>query len=506
MPHADSSYFAAGSSKDQVYEQVLEQAQGLLTGQRNWVCNCSVTSLLWHGYAALPEPSSAVNWAGFYIRDDLFPTTRSNSGGVSGENKKLLLGPFQGKPACQEIKFGRGVCGTAAFKKETVVVADVFEFPGHIACDADSRSEIVVPILFGGETVAIIDIDCAQPAGFDEVDRKHLEKLAALIAESCDWCHGTDSSSTHINNSFIDLCFEQPTTTTTSDSSDIPHRVPSSWSDPCQVVSTVESLEQLPGSFDFDFLFAPTTTTSSTSSHTASISPGQTDLPLDFSSHEFDHTLDLTPQHWFPDLGGVGEHTADMLHHTPGGGSSASALLSGHSASLDMVSLEMDRFAASTTSTHFDNSNHTTSPDSMTSLPYSRDRPLLAPKQTTTITTPPSSSLSASPSVSLIDTATTATNKSATTGKKRSRAESATVAVDSSNNSVEDSEEERAVEKRRRNTMAARRFRKRKLDHVSELESKLAKVTGERDELKLQIAKWEGEVMALRKLMERKDT
>jgi L-methionine (R)-S-oxide reductase len=115
--------------------------------------NCSnlanVASLLWHGYAALPEPSSAVNWAGFYVRDDLFPT-RSNSG-VSSENKKLLLGPFQGKPACQEIKFGRGVCGTAAFKKETVLVADVLAFPGHIACDADSRSEIVVPILFEGE-------------------------------------------------------------------------------------------------------------------------------------------------------------------------------------------------------------------------------------------------------------------------------------------------------------------------------------------------------------------
>jgi L-methionine (R)-S-oxide reductase len=116
--------------------------------------NCSnlanVASLLWHGYAALPEPSSAVNWAGFYVRDDLFPTRPKNSG-VSSENKKLLLGPFQGKPACQEIKFGRGVCGTAAGKKETVLVADVLAFPGHIACDADSRSEIVVPILFEGE-------------------------------------------------------------------------------------------------------------------------------------------------------------------------------------------------------------------------------------------------------------------------------------------------------------------------------------------------------------------
>lgn len=107
----------------------------------------NVASLLWHGYAALPEPSSAVNWAGFYVRDDLFP----RSSKVSSDNKKLLLGPFQGKPACQEIKFGRGVCGTAALKKETVLVADVHEFPGHIACDADSRSEIVVPILVEGE-------------------------------------------------------------------------------------------------------------------------------------------------------------------------------------------------------------------------------------------------------------------------------------------------------------------------------------------------------------------
>jgi hypothetical protein len=270
------------------------------------------------------------------------------------------------------------------------------------------------------------------------------------------------------------------------------------------VVSTVESLEQLPGTFDFDFLLAPTT--SSTSSHTAPTSPGQTDLPLDFSSHDFDHSLDLAPQHWLPeqiDLATVvvGENTEDMLQHPPPGGSSAASasLLSTHSASLDMVSLEMDRFAASTTSTLFDNSNTTTtSPVSMTSLPYSRDRPLLAPKQTTT----PPSSLSASPPVSLIDTAPTAKRAA---GKKRSRAESAT-GVDSSNNSVQDSEDERVVEKRRRNTMAARRFRKRKLDHVSDLESKLAKVTEERDELRLQIAKWEGEVMALRKLMERKET
>lgn len=129
----------------------------------------NVASLLWHAYACLPAPSSSVNWAGFYIRDDKFPVLASpvtsqplpgapSSGGViisttysSSENQILLLGPFHGKPACQEIRFGKGVCGTAAAKQETVIVPDVLTFPGHIACDAESRSEIVVPILVNGE-------------------------------------------------------------------------------------------------------------------------------------------------------------------------------------------------------------------------------------------------------------------------------------------------------------------------------------------------------------------
>ncbi|KAM5491071.1 putative L-methionine (R)-S-oxide reductase [Microsporum audouinii] len=106
---------------------------------------------------------------------------------VSRTKKKLLLGPFQGKPACQWINFGKGVCGTAAERRETVVVPDVLNWEGHIACDADSRSEIVVPILVNGETVAIIDIDCAEPSGFDEVDKNGLEVLAAVLAESCNW-------------------------------------------------------------------------------------------------------------------------------------------------------------------------------------------------------------------------------------------------------------------------------------------------------------------------------
>ncbi|KAL4778489.1 GAF domain nucleotide-binding protein [Aspergillus varians] len=192
MPHADSSYFGStNGSKADIYTQVLEQAKGLVTGQRNWVSNFSnVASLLWHAYAALPAPSSSVNWAGFYIRQDKFPSSHNESQTTTATpaiKKTLWLGPFQGRPACQAIRFGRGVCGAAAEKRETVIVPDVLEFPGHIACDASSRSEIVVPILADGETVAIIDIDCAEPSGFDDEDRKYLEELAALLSKSCDW-------------------------------------------------------------------------------------------------------------------------------------------------------------------------------------------------------------------------------------------------------------------------------------------------------------------------------
>lgn len=112
------------------------------------------------------------------------------------EKPQLILGPFQGKVACQTIAFGRGVCGTAASEARTQLVADVDAFPGHIACDADSRSEIVVPIVVGGsasdgngkgKVVAIIDVDCAVLNGFDEVDQLWLERIAELLAKSCDW-------------------------------------------------------------------------------------------------------------------------------------------------------------------------------------------------------------------------------------------------------------------------------------------------------------------------------
>ncbi|KAK2753478.1 hypothetical protein FQN54_007868 [Arachnomyces sp. PD_36] len=195
MPHADASYFAPGLSKAEVYEQVLDFSKALADGQRNWpgdpadtaspaatITNLANTSsLLWHAYAALPTPSSSVNWAGFYIRSDKFPSPHKNA------TTTLLLGPFHGKPACQLIAYGRGVCGTAASEKRTVMVGDVNSFPGHIACDGESKSEIVVPIVVGGETVAIIDIDCAEYNGFDDTDKNALEKLAVILGESCDW-------------------------------------------------------------------------------------------------------------------------------------------------------------------------------------------------------------------------------------------------------------------------------------------------------------------------------
>ncbi|EOA90310.1 uncharacterized protein SETTUDRAFT_158912 [Exserohilum turcica Et28A] len=175
--HADSSTFADGLSKTEVYGQVLEQAQALFDGQRNWVSILNFSnaaSLLWHAYHSLPSPSSAVNWAGFYFTDPSHPS-------------RLLLGPFQGQVACQVIAFGRGVCGTAAKEAKTQLIEDVDQFPGHIACDGASKSEIVVPIVKNGKVVAIIDIDCAELNGFTAQDKEALEELANMLAESCDF-------------------------------------------------------------------------------------------------------------------------------------------------------------------------------------------------------------------------------------------------------------------------------------------------------------------------------
>ncbi|OAP54605.1 hypothetical protein AYL99_11053 [Fonsecaea erecta] len=184
--HAEYSHFASATSKPEAYAQVVSALTALVDAQRNWVCNlANAASLLWHMYhEALAVPTgAAVNWAGFYVLD---PSTSTGGGGGGG----LILGPFMGKVACQTIALGKGVCGTAAAGGgQSLVVPDVEAFPGHIACDGETKSEIVVPIRAaeGGKVVGVIDIDCMQLNGFDDQDREGLENVAALLGSACDW-------------------------------------------------------------------------------------------------------------------------------------------------------------------------------------------------------------------------------------------------------------------------------------------------------------------------------
>jgi L-methionine (R)-S-oxide reductase len=152
-------------SKRELYAELLSQAQALLAGERDPVANAAnLASLIWH---TLPD----LNWAGFYFMR-------------AGE---LVLGPFQGKPACVRIAMGKGVCGTAAQQRATVIVRDVHQFPGHIACDSASNSEIVVPLLRQGEVLGVLDLDSPRVGRFGEEDRAGLEPLAALWVQGSDW-------------------------------------------------------------------------------------------------------------------------------------------------------------------------------------------------------------------------------------------------------------------------------------------------------------------------------
>ena len=146
--------------KPVLYAALADAAAAVTEGEADKVANmANVAALIWH---FLPD----LNWAGFYR--------------VLGE--ELVLGPFQGRPACIRIPFGSGVCGAAAAQGKTQLVADVHRFPGHIACDAASRSELVVPVLREGTLVAVIDLDSPLLARFDEADATGLERLAARIA------------------------------------------------------------------------------------------------------------------------------------------------------------------------------------------------------------------------------------------------------------------------------------------------------------------------------------
>lgn len=144
------------------YDELAQQAEGLLSGQRHRIANAANLSALI--YQALPD----INWAGFYFL----------------EGDELIVGPFQGKPACVRIPMGKGVCGTSAATRTTQRVEDVHAFEGHIACDPVSRSEIVVPLVLADQLIGVLDIDSPSPDRFGADDQRGLERLAAIYVSS----------------------------------------------------------------------------------------------------------------------------------------------------------------------------------------------------------------------------------------------------------------------------------------------------------------------------------
>jgi L-methionine (R)-S-oxide reductase len=151
-------------SKQALYAELLEQANALFEGEHDFIANAAnLSALLFH---SLPE----LNWAGFYF----------------AKEEGLVLGPFQGKPACVRIALGKGVCGTAAAQRRTIVVPDVNLFPGHIACDAASRSEVVVPLVRFDRVIGVMDVDSPKPGRFDEQDARGLEALADVFLNAAD--------------------------------------------------------------------------------------------------------------------------------------------------------------------------------------------------------------------------------------------------------------------------------------------------------------------------------
>jgi len=149
-------------SKPELYDQLASQLSSLLAGERDLIANAANFSSLI--FQTLPD----LNWAGFYFAKD-------------GD---LVLGPFQGKPACVRIRVGQGVCGAGAAKCETVIVPNVHEFPGHIACDSASNSEIVVPLIKDSRLLGVLDLDSPLPSRFDQEDAAGLENLIRILLSS----------------------------------------------------------------------------------------------------------------------------------------------------------------------------------------------------------------------------------------------------------------------------------------------------------------------------------
>lgn len=160
----DSPQLVRPTAKTDLYQSLGEQLRSMLEGERDFIANAAnFSALLYH---SLP----GVNWAGFYIR----------------KKDELVLGPFQGQPACVRIAMGKGVCGTAADRRQTIIVDNVHDFPGHIACDSASNSEIVVPLIKNDSLVGVLDLDSPAFARFDEEDARGLNELAGIFMAATD--------------------------------------------------------------------------------------------------------------------------------------------------------------------------------------------------------------------------------------------------------------------------------------------------------------------------------
>lgn len=155
----------SATDRDTFYKILLIKLEGLLSSERDWLASLANASAL------LFQNLEEINWAGFYLYKE----------------NELVLGPFQGKTACTRIKVGKGVCGTAVQERATQVVEDVHTFPGHIACDSASNSEVVVPIIFQDKIIGVLDIDSPVLKRFDELDARYLERFVHMLNKYIDW-------------------------------------------------------------------------------------------------------------------------------------------------------------------------------------------------------------------------------------------------------------------------------------------------------------------------------
>jgi len=165
MPDVFNAEIHETGSKTELYRDLVASLEALLAGETDPLANLANASAL------LAQTLENINWCGFYL----------------ARGEELVLGPFQGNPACVRIPLGKGVCGTAALSRQTLLVPDVSAFPGHIACDAASKSEIVVPILEGRTLRGVLDVDSPRLARFDEEDREGLERFVKTLVTRIDW-------------------------------------------------------------------------------------------------------------------------------------------------------------------------------------------------------------------------------------------------------------------------------------------------------------------------------